>query len=118
MSFTRLGVITTALAVLALAAPARAQVYLSTSNIALKNGETTEFSEVYFISAATCKSMLKGTPKVEILDGPPGVSIEFKQAMVVPRYYNCAKPVSGGKLLISAQGIEDESRTPMTLRFT
>jgi hypothetical protein len=61
---------------------------------------------------------LNGTPTVEIVDGPPGVSVAVKDAMVVPRWLNCAKPVPGGKLMISAKDIEDASYTRLTIRVT
>jgi len=37
--------------------------------------------------------------------------------MVVPRSVGCAQAVPGGKLMISAKGIEDYSRTRMVLRI-
>src|SRR5882724_6083805 len=61
-------------------------------SIALKNGETTEVSDVYYIGA-NCRTLTTATPEVEVLDGPPGVSAAIKPAMVVPRGYGCAKPV-------------------------
>lgn len=92
-------------------------IQLSVSNIALKNGETMEFGDVYLIST-DCRSLLTGTPGVEIMDGPPGVSVAIKQAMVVPRGHSCAKPVTGGKMIITAKDIEDYSRSSMVLRVT
>jgi hypothetical protein len=89
----------------------------SVSNIALKNGESTEYGDVYWISH-NCKSLLKAATDVEILDGPPGVTATIKPAKVVPRTYSCANPVSGGKLFIAAKDIEDFSHTRMVLRFT
>jgi hypothetical protein len=38
-------------------------------NIALKNGESTELIDVWYINT-NCKSVLKSTPEVEIIDGP------------------------------------------------
>jgi hypothetical protein len=92
-------------------------IQIATSNVALKNGETIEFGDVYWIST-DCRSLLTTTPQVEIMDGPPGVSVAIKQAMVVPRAYGCAKPVSGGKMTITAKDVEDYSRSSMVLRIT
>jgi hypothetical protein len=51
-------------------ADAKAQTLsFPTYNIALKSGESVELGDVYHISA-DCKSLLKATPQVEILDGP------------------------------------------------
>ena len=86
------------------------------TNIALKNGESTEL-DVYSISNS-CKSLLKAATDVEILDGPPGVTATIKPAKVIPRYYGCAKPVLGSKLTIAAKDIEDYSQTRMVIRYT
>lgn len=100
------------------AVPANSQtIAVQVANIALKSGESTELGDVFWINA-NCKSMLKATPKVEVLDGPPGVQVAIKEAMVVPRVYSCARPVNGGKLVISASDIDDQSYTQMTLRVT
>lgn len=85
-------------------------------DIALKSGESTEVGDVYFITT-NCKSMLKDTPEVEILDGPPGVTAAINAAKVVPRGYSCANPVSGGKLVITAKDIQDYSYSRMVLRI-
>ena len=85
-------------------------------DIALKDGESTELGDIYFITA-NCKSVLKGTPQVEILDGPPGVTAVINPAKVVPRGYSCAKAVAGGKLILAAKDIHEQSYTRMVLRI-
>jgi hypothetical protein len=96
---------------------ARAQtIQFTVRDIALKNGESTEFGDVYFIGTA-CKSLLKATPQVEILDGPPGVTAAINAAQVVPRGWGCANPVAGGKLVITANDVQDYSYTRMVLRI-
>lgn len=87
------------------------------TDIALKNGESMEFLDLYLIST-DCRSLLTGPPQVEIMEGPPGVSIAIKPAKVVPRGYSCANAISGGKLTITANGIEEYSRSTMVLRVT
>ena len=91
-------------------------INISVSNIALKNGESMEFGNVYLIST-DCRSLLTGTPEVEVMEGPPGVTVAIQQAMVVPRGHSCARPVSGGKMIITAKDIEDYSNSSMTLRI-
>jgi hypothetical protein len=86
------------------------------SRLALRSGETTELSQVYYI--ANCKSQLKSPPAVEVIDGPPGITVSVKEAMVVPRVHGCARPVAGGKLMITANDVEDESHTRLTIRIT
>jgi hypothetical protein len=97
-------------------AGAKAQtIYFGVHNIALKSGESAELGQVYYIGE-TCKSLLKATPEVEILDGPPGVSVAIREEMVVPRSVGCAQPVPGGKLIITANEVEEYGRARMVLR--
>jgi hypothetical protein len=91
-------------------------IQFTVREIALKNGESTELGNVYWLNT-NCKSVLKSTPQVEILDGPPGVSAAVNPAQVVPHEYSCSNPVSGGKLVISAKDIQDYSYTRMVLRI-
>jgi hypothetical protein len=91
-------------------------IQFSVRDIALKNGESTEFGDVFYITA-NCKSVLKATPEVEILDGPPGVTAAINAAKVVPHGWGCANPVAGGKLVISAKDVQDYSYTRMVLRI-
>ena len=97
--------------------PAQAQTMTlaGSQSLALKSGESTEVGNVYYVT--NCKSLLKSTPEVEILDGPPGVSASIKEAMVLPRFQNCPAKVSGGTLVVSAKDIEDSSYSRLTLRI-
>ena len=90
-------------------------IQFTVKEIALKNGDSTELGDVYFINT-NCKSVLKSTPEVEILDGPPGVTAVINAAKVVPHGYSCAKPVSGGKLVITAKDVQNYSYTRMVIR--
>ena len=91
-------------------------IQFTVRDIVLKNGESTELSDVWLINA-NCKSLLKETPEVEIVDGPPGVTATINAAKVVPRAYGCAKPIAGGKLVIAATDVHDHSYTRMVLRI-
>jgi hypothetical protein len=91
-------------------------VYFDVHSIALKSGESAELGQVYYIGT-TCKSLLKATPEVEILDGPPGVTAAIKEEMVVPRTLGCTKPVPGGKLIVTASEVEEYGRARMVLRI-
>jgi hypothetical protein len=105
-----------AVALLAGSPRAHAQTIDGAASVALKNGETIEVGPVYWVS--NCKSILKSMPAVEILDGPHGVSATVKEAMVLPRRQHCANKVAGGMLMLSAQDVEDQSYSNMTLRLT
>jgi hypothetical protein len=105
------------LLLLTLGSGAQAQtIQFTVRDISLKSGESTELGNVYFINS-NCKSMLKATPSVEILDGPPGVTAIVSAAKVVPHFYGCSNPIAGGKLVLSASQIEDFSYTRMVLRI-
>jgi hypothetical protein len=97
-------------------AGAYGQTIAGSPTIALKSGESSEVSDLYFIT--NCRSLLKGTPEAEVVDGPPGVSVTVKDAMVLPRQQKCANRVPGGTLIITAKDIEDPSYTPLTVRIT
>ena len=94
---------------------AQAQRLRDAPSIALKNGESWETPLYYVVN---CHSMLKGTPEVEILEGPPGVTATVKEAMVLPRAQRCGNRVAGGMLVIAAKDIEDPSDSRLMLRVT
>jgi hypothetical protein len=83
-------------------------------SLALKNGETIELGPLYWV--LRCKSLLKSTPEAEILEGPPGVSVAVKEAMVLPRLQECGNRVAGGMLTVTAKDIEDPSYSKLTVR--
>jgi hypothetical protein len=87
------------------------------ADIALKRGETAELGDIWFVNKKNCKSLLKGTPDVEILDGPHGVTAAVNVAEVVPRSLGCADPVAGGKLVITAKDIQDYATARTTFRI-
>jgi hypothetical protein len=97
-------------------AGAHAQTIVNSPSIALRSGESAELGHVYWV--VNCRSVLKGTPEVEILDGPPGVSLAMKAATVMPRAQRCPKQVPGGTLVITAGNIEDPSYSTLTIRIT
>src|SRR5258707_8983749 len=90
-------------------------IQFTTHEIALKSGESAEIGDVFSIST-NCKSLLKSTPTVEVLEGPPGVTAAINAANVVPRNVGCAKPVGGGKLVVTAKDIQEHSFTQMVVR--
>lgn len=86
------------------------------NTIALKSGESQEIGEIYYVT--NCVSLLKSTPVVEVVQGPPGVTAEIKEATVLPREQRCAAPLKGAKLFVAAKDIEDPSYSPLILRIT
>jgi len=88
---------------------------MNTQAYALKSGESTEIGDLYWV--VNCRSQLEAPIEVTVLDGPPGVTASTTEAMVVPRFQQCAKAVKGAKLTLSAQQIEEPSNSQMTLRI-
>jgi hypothetical protein len=82
--------------------------------IALKAGETTELWAVWWV--ANCKSIVVGIPTVEVLDGPKEVSLTIKEGTVIPRRLNCANPVPGGTLLMTAKDVKQPIESKITFR--
>ena len=85
-------------------------------SLALRSGETFELGEFWYVSK-DCKSLLVGLPKLEIMDGPPGVSVAIKEAMVTPHAVSCANPVRGAKIMISAKDVDSYSQTQLVVRI-
>ncbi|MGO9484722.1 MAG: hypothetical protein ACLPX9_09095 [Rhodomicrobium sp.] len=95
---------------------AAAQITPNLPSLSLKSGETVEVMDLWF--SVNCKSQLKSTPIAEIMEGPSEVTVDVKEAMVVPRQQNCSKPVKGAKLFVSAKDIADYSTSKLTIRIT
>ena len=88
---------------------------MNTQSYALKSGESVEVGDIYWVQ--NCRSQLTSPPEVTVMDGPPGVTASVTEAMVLPRFQQCAKPVKGAKLRLSADKVEDQSYSMMTLRI-
>jgi hypothetical protein len=95
---------------------AHAQMLDLAPTLALKNGESFELGPLYWVSH--CKSLLTSTPEAEVLDGPPGVTVSVKDAMVIPRRQNCTNKVAGGIVSVAAKDIQDPGTGQLTVRFT
>ena len=91
--------------------PAYAQVEQS---IALKSGEQVDLQPVYWI--VNCRSILTALPVAEILEGPPGLTVSIREAMVLPRQQQCAQEVPGGFLVLSAKEIKERAEGRVTIR--
>jgi hypothetical protein len=90
--------------------PARAA-----ETLVMKSGETVNLSAVWWI--ANCRSLLKGPMTVEILDGPPEITAAIHEQDVVAHTSNCANPVKGGMLtLTAAKDIKDKIHAEVVLR--
>jgi hypothetical protein len=102
---------------LLLAAIASGGVSAQTSprRLALKNGESIELSPIYWV--INCRSIMIGLPEVEVLEGPPQLSLTIREEKVLPRRQGCAAQVSGGTLLLNAKGITEKAEATLTYRL-
>jgi hypothetical protein len=78
---------------------------LAQESIALKSGESTEIGSVWWVEH--CRSIMVGLPEVEILEGPPGLTLSLKEAMVIPRRLNCTNEVPGAILVATVKDVTE-----------
>lgn len=79
---------------------------------AIKEGETVPLGSAYWI--ANCRSILNKFIAIDILEGPPSISLSFKPGMVHAIRQKCPKPVEGATLMATAKGIKE----PVTMNLT
>ena len=82
--------------------------------IVLKSGESVELHTVYYIS--NCRSIMVGLPQVEVLEGPPQVSLTVQEGMVLPRNQNCSNRVPGGTVTAIAKDVQQATEAKLTYR--
>jgi hypothetical protein len=83
--------------------------------IALKSGESVELRSFYF--TINCQSIAIGTPVLDVLEGPPELTVAIKEGMVLALAEKCAKPVPGGTLVATAKDIEVPKEAKLTIRL-
>ena len=83
-------------------------------NIALKSGESVVIGSLFYV--ASCKSILIAPLEVEILEGPPELTLSIKEDMVLPRRFNCPAKVPGGTLTATATAVKEPIHTKLTYR--
>jgi hypothetical protein len=95
--------------------PAAAHAQASTQHVALKSGESVELFPVYWVT--NCRLTMLGLPEIEILDGPPELTLSIREEMVLPRRQGCANRVPGGTLVATARQVQDASQAKLTFRL-
>lgn len=83
--------------------------------IALKGGESADLRNFFFI--VNCRSVLIGTPEVEVLEGPDEVVVTFREEPVLPRSQNCPRPVPGGIIVATAKAVTEKKEAKLTFRL-
>jgi hypothetical protein len=94
---------------------AGAQAQPSSQNLALKNGESSELHPVYWV--VNCRSIVVGTPVIEILEGPAELTLALKEGKVLPRRQNCANEVPGGTVVATAKDVTEPKQAKLTYRI-
>ena len=84
-------------------------------HVALKGGESVDLRNFFFI--VSCRSVLIGTPEVEVLEGPDEVVVTFREEPVLPRSQNCPKPVPGGIIVLTAKAVTEQKEAKLTFRL-
>jgi len=107
------GVAIACVGLLAFAPVSRAQAQQAPRHIALKSGESTELRNFYFVEH--CKSLLKGTPVLDVLEGPAEVTVALKEGPKVPS--KCTNRVPGGSVIATAKEIKTAKEAKLTIRL-
>jgi hypothetical protein len=84
--------------------------------LAIRNGESIELHSIYYVSH--CRSIMVGLPRIEILEGPPELSLSIREEPVLPRRLGCAAKVTGGTLLLTAKDVADKIEMNLIYRLT
>ncbi len=94
---------------------AGAQAQSEPQRLAVKNGESVELHTVYWVS--NCRLIMIGMAEVEVLEGPPGLTLNIRPEPVLPRRQGCAKKVAGGTLVLSAKDITERVDAKLVYRL-
>ncbi len=94
---------------------AGAQAQGEPRRLAAKNGETVELVPVYWV--VNCRSTMIGLPEIDVLEGPPEVTLSIKEGQVLPRRQGCAAKVSGGTLMLSTKGVTEPTEARLIYRL-
>jgi hypothetical protein len=99
---------------LAIFAIAGAHAQQAPRPIALKSGESTELRNYYFVQ--NCRSIMMGSPVLDVLEGPEELAITLKAGTKVPQ--KCTKPVPGGTVIATAKAVKAPKEAKLTIRLT
>lgn len=85
----------------------------SDAEISLKAGESVDLIPVYWVEG--CTSLLVTVVGVDVLEGPPGVTLTIRREDVVPNRQGCSNKVNGGVVVASVKDVPAAIRS--TLRY-
>ena len=75
----------------------------SAQEFSLKSNENVDLNPVYWVS--NCQSLLKSFVGVDVLEGPPGITLAIRDEEVLPRRQHCPNKVLGGTVVASVKGV-------------
>src|SRR5260370_33672413 len=81
--------------------------------IALKSGESVELRDYSFI--ADCRSIMVGTPMLDVLEGPEELSLALREGTVIHRDRGCSTPVPGGTVVATAKDVTEPEEAKLTI---
>ena len=93
----------------------RAQAQQNAPRISLRNGESTELRNYYWV--VNCQSIVIGTPVLDVLEGPEQVAVTIKEGPILPRAQNCPKTVPGGTVIATAKDVTERIEAKLTIRL-
>jgi len=85
-----------------------------TQRIAAKSGETIELFNV--LAQVNCRSILLGTPEVEVLEGPPEMTLTVKEQMVFAPRTDCPNKFKGGTVMAAIGKVDHPIEGKLTFR--
>jgi hypothetical protein len=86
-----------------------------TQRIAAKSGETIELFPVF--AQVNCRSILLATPEVEVLEGPPELTLSVREQMVPVPAADCHNKIKGGILIATIGEVKKPIEGKLTLRI-
>ena len=84
-------------------------------HLALKSGESVVVGSAYYV--VNCRSIMVGTPELEVLESPDLVTLSLKEEKVVPRRHNCTNQVPGGTVVLTAKQVNERVDGKLTYRI-
>jgi hypothetical protein len=100
--------------VAALAGAADAYAQKNAPRISLRNGESTELRNYYWV--VNCQSILIGAPVLDVLEGPEQLVVTIKEGPVLGAQ-NCPKAVPGGTVIATAKDVTERIEAKLTIRL-
>ena len=85
----------------------------SADEISLRAGESADVHAVYWVS--NCRSILKSFAGVDVVEGPPGVTLSIREEDVYARRQNCSEKIPGGIVVVTAKDVP--AKISSTLKY-